>query len=660
MLFIKSKKFHAVNILFIFIFLTLFSSCSIDKGALNSDKPFNFTMPENASLTVSDIRVKGFTLSWINLDGDCEYAIAASHTGQIDDYKTALENGKIALDFTSGDILNGTYKVTKMIAGKDYEIKLFARKKNTMPAEYLTAKAALPYLDEAAITKLYIDGSEAIFDSVNDTYSHAQMYVPGIGEVNEYTVTYKLERLSELYLDNGKTKIENGEFKIKGGESILVTAINSKTGAARDYIVEIKAIDNGIPLVIINTENNRPVTSKNRYLQAEIKIIDSSVNPVAEYANGLFSGPIEIKGRGNSSLGMPKKSYNIETADKVMFLDMAKSRDWMLLANYSDKSLMRNYIAYELYRDMGAFFSPKLRFVDLIFNDEYVGTYCLGERVKIDKGRLELPKIKGIETVEETPNGTYVTPPTSGSDLSGSYVIEVNSTDKYSKDEIIFETKRINWNTEHFFSIKQPGEKNMTDEAYDYISNYINETEDALFSDNFTDPSNGYRKYMEVSTIIDWYIVNELFKNVDANFHTSVYMYKPRGGKLCMGPVWDFDLGAGNADYSGCDDYEGWYVRYCTWLERLFEDPAFVNELKDRWNYVKEHYFDMTFNRIDETAELIYKSQTMNFNVWKILGVYVWPNAGDVRSRDTYDKEIDYLKEWLTARIAWMDKEINA
>jgi len=320
---------------------------------------------------------------------------------------------------------------------------------------------------------------------------------------------------------------------------------------------------------------------------------------------------------------------------------------------------MRNYTAYELYRDMGALFSPKFRFVDLIINGKYMGTYCIGERIKIEKGRLDLPKIKAEETIKDTKTGTLVVPPTSGADLSGSYVLEVNSTDKYDKSEIIFETKKINWNRDHFFSIKQPGEKNLSVEAYEYIKGYVNDTEDALFADNFKDPVNGYRKYIDTSTFIDWYIVNEIYKNVDSGFHTSVYMYKPRDGKLCMGPVWDFDLGAGNADYAGCDDPKGWYVRNSAWFTRLFEDEAFAKEFKDRWNYLKANCFDKTFKRIGDTAQLLHKSQAMNFDKWQILGVYVWPNAGDVRSRNTYESEIEYLKEWLTARIEWMDKEIN-
>lgn len=631
-----------------------FATSCANTDALQSTRALNISVPENAQLTVSDVRIKGFTLSWTNLTGGSyEYAIAATYKGKIGDYAEAVENGYIVLDFTSDKILNGEYKVKKMLPGKEYEIKLFARKKNTQAAEYLTAKTTLPYIDEAEIFNVWFDGEEAMYDKANDVY--IRTFVPGTEEAEEYKVTYKLARLCELYISG--EKVEDTELTVKSGETLEVTVVNEKNKAARDYEISVKMIDNGIPVVILNTENNRRISGRSEYINGTMTIFDSQLNP---YGTGIYSGQMEIRGRGNSSSGMPKMSYNINLENKTQILDMAPSREWILTANYSDKSLMRNYIAYEMYRDMGAAFSPKMRFVDLIFNGEYVGTYNIGERIKIDSGRLDLPKIKAETEMKVTQNGNIrPVPASTGEELTGSYVLEVNSTDKYSNTEIIFETKRINWNRAHFFSIKQPGEKNLTEEAYNYISDYVNKTEDALFSEDFKDPKTGYRAYIDPATFIDWYIVNEVFKNVDSGFHTSVYFYKPRGGKLCMGPVWDFDIGGGNIDYAGCDDPEGWYVRNSEWFERLFDDEAFAGEFKDRWNYVKSNYLDKTLARIDATAALLEQSQAMNFAKWKILGVYVWPNASGVGERSTYKSEVDYLKDWLAARIEWMDEEIN-
>ena len=632
-----------ISFFVLIVLITAFSlySCSFD-DSLYSSASSGYD-GKTAAVTVRDIRAKGFTLDWTDIGENYEYAIAASHSGGIENYETALENGRIVLDFTASELLDGTYKVTKLIAGKEYAIKLFVRERNAKNAkitEYLKAKATLPYIDDAEIFDIWVNGNETVFDKTDDSFSYYYLY--GSEEtIGDYTFTYKLMRGCVLYI-NGE-KIENKEVPFTPDKPVELTVVHEKTQAARDYVIYVDSRTSSIPTVVIDTKNGDRIRDKNNAVTAHMKIIDVGHNPKG---TGLYDGEIEIRGRGNSSFGMPKRGYNFEIAEKTAIFGMAPSRDWMLIANFSDKSLMRNYTAYEFARDLGMDFAPRLKFVDLILNGEYLGTYCVGERIKVDTGRLDFPKVKADTTDEY--------------ELTGTYVLEVNSTDKWNSNEIYFETSKINVRRQHFLVIQQPGAANLSDAAYEYIANYVNEAEDALFGNNFKDPETGYRAYLDTASFIDWYLVNELYKNVDAGFHTSVFMYKPRGEKLHMGPVWDFDLGGGNADYSGCDDPEGWYVRYADWINRLFEDKAFAQEFKDRWNYIKNNgYFDVFFKRIDDTAAHIGSSAELNFSKWPILGVYVWPNAGNVQSRTTYQSEIDYLKEWLTLRIEWMDREIN-
>lgn len=625
--------------LFIPVIAFIIYSCTLDKNATPVMADFN--APDNAVLTVRDIRAKGATLDWTDISGKgYEYAIAASYDGKIEDYRTALENGKVVLDFTPAEMLNGTYKIATLIPGKNYEIKLFVRAENIEATEYLKSSANLPYIDDAEIYSIKINGEEAMYEKSTDRFTY--YYLQGTeDEAESYSFTYSIMRGCALYIDG--VKVEDKEIPLTAHEVLEVTVVHEATQAARDYSIYVGSRKNGLPIVIINTENSRKIRDKTTDISASIKIIDSVYNPLGV---GLYEGEIEIRGRGNSSFGMPKKGYNFSIAQETQILDMAPSKDWMLAANYSDKSLMRNYTAYEFSRDLGAAFSPKMRYVDLILNGNYLGNYMIGERVKVDEGRLDFPKITADTTDEY--------------ELTGTYVLEVNSADKWNQTEVIFETSKINLKKQHFWSIRQPGSSNITPAAYEYIKNYVNAAEDALFGDNFKDPENGYRAYIDTASVIDWYLVNELYKQVDANFHTSTFFYKPRGAKLHMGPVWDFDLGGGNADYSGCDNPEGWYVRGAAWITRMFEDEAFVKEFKDRWNYVKNNgYFDVFFQRIDETAEYIKKSAEMNFQRWQILGIYVWPNAGNVWERTTYQSEVDFFKEWITLRIEWMDKEIN-
>ena len=599
----------------------------------------SFIPPENAELKVRDIRVKGFTLEWTEPGvNDCEYAIAVSYDGNIENYETALAHDNIVLDFTPDYMLDGTYKITGLLPGREHKIKLFVRSRNIEVSEYLTGSAVLPYLDDAELVNVWINGGETIYNKTDDSYTY--YYFLG-QQSHEYILTYRLLHGCVLYVNGEKT--DEKEIKIEPDEPFHVTAYHERTHASRDYIIYIRGRNNGIPLIIIDTEDKRQITRRRagNDIPAYMRIIDSEHNPLNI---GLYEGEIKIRGRGNSSWGMPKKGYNLQLPVRTQIFDMAPSKSWMLSANYSDKSLMRNYTAYEFSRDLGAAFAAKNRFADLILNGDYIGTYTIGERIKVAPGRLDLPEIK-FDTADEY-------------DLTGTYILEVNSMDKYDADEIIFMTNTVR--NSHFWSIKQPGSDNLPEAAYEYIQDYIFKVEEALFGDNFKDPVTGYRAYLDTKSFIDWYLVNELYKNVDSGFHTSVYFYKPRGGKLHMGPVWDFDLGAGNADYNGCDNPERWYVRNSAWFTRLFQDEAFAREFRDRWNYVNNSgYFERFFKRIDDTADIIARSAELNFRRWDILGRYVWPNAGDVSQRTTYQSEIDYLKDWLRQRIEWMDREIN-
>ena len=613
----------------------------------------DFTPPENAEISVREIRVKGFTLDWTDVPGgNYEYAIAVSkseNAEDIKDYETALDNEKIVLNFTPAYILNGTYRITKLIPGKEYEIKLFVRAYNIKASEYLTAKASLPYIDDAEIINVWINGEEALFDNTEDSYSH--YYLLG-QEEDEYDFTYQLMGGCSLYINGEKTEEET--IKLTPFEPLEVTAVNNRTHAARDYIIYAGGRNNGIPIVIIDTDNGRGPRDTVRNVTAHMKITDGEYNPMGI---GLYDGEILIRGRGNSSWGMPKKGYNVSIENKTQILDMAPSKDWLLIASYADKSLMRHYIAYEFYRDLGAEFSPKMRFADFIFNGKYQGTYIIGERVKIGEGRLDFPKFKA-DMIDKTDE--Y--------EVTGTYLLEITCSDRLKGDEVTFRSTIINrrqhtvWGRAEgdTVDIREPGGENLSQAAYNYIKDYFNAAEDAMFSDDFKDPEKGYRAYIDTASFIDWYLVNEFYKNVDGDVRLSTFLYKPPGEKLYMGPIWDMDLGAGNADYRSCDDPEGWYVRTSIWFSRLFEDETFAQEFKDRWNYIKNNgYFDVFFKRIDDTAAILEKSAEMNFAKWKILGKYVWPNAGDVSSRRTYQSEVDYLKEWLRLRIEWMDKEIN-
>ena len=205
----------------------------------------------------------------------------------------------------------------------------------------------------------------------------------------------------------------------------------------------------------------------------------------------------------------------------------------------------------------------------------------------------------------------------------------------------------------------------MLPQQLDYIEHFVDSFEYALAGPNFSDTLIGYSKYIDVNSFIDFYIVNELSKDIDA-YRLSSYLYKDRndnGGKLTMGPLWDFNLAFGNADYCSGGIPTGWEVNSgCGannpfWFERLLDDTTYQNKLKCRWEYLRERSFhqDSILNFIDSVSIYLNDAQQRNFQRWNILGTYVWPNY---YIGNTYQDELTFLKTWTSDRLTWIDSNI--
>lgn len=382
-----------------------------------------------------------------------------------------------------------------------------------------------------------------------------------------------------------------------------------------------------LPVLRITTQNLAPIVSRDVYLPAQL-YLESNVAGEAPVNSSL-----EIRGRGNSTWDlMPKKPYRLKLTAKLPLLGMPSSRDWVLLANYSDKSLMRNALAMELGASLGMPWAPRSRFVELYLNDRYDGVYQLMENIKIAKDRVDIDELG-----EDDDDADVVT---------GGYLLEV---DFRQDGHTIFSA------TENLpIVFKDPEEPSPAQESY--LKGYIDEFESVLYSGDFADPVNGYARYIDVDSFIRWFIVNEVFRNRDANMWSSCWMYKPRGGKLHMGPLWDFDIAAGNIDYDAAWGMTGWWIRDAPWFSRLFEDPAFVARVREMWNEARGDQLTAMLASIRTRASEMQQSQLNNFQRWPILEMYVWPNY---RIPGSYGGEIDYVESWLTTRIAWMDDQFN-
>ena len=375
-----------------------------------------------------------------------------------------------------------------------------------------------------------------------------------------------------------------------------------------------------------------------------------------------FNGNCGIEVRGSSSQQFPKKSYGFETwsingtSINTSLLGMPSESDWILNANYTDKSFLRNVMAYQLWHDMGHY-STRYHFVELIVNNQYQGIYILSEKIKRDKNRLNIAKLSNTQN--------------SGDELTGGYIFKV---DKQTG------SGGSGWNSSYlplanaggqkiFFMFEYPSETDITSQQKIYLQSQVFNFETALKSSNFADTVNGYRKYASEKTFIDYFLVNEMSKNVDG-YRISTYLNKERdskGGKIRMGPVWDYDIAWHNANYCEGDLTTGWAYQFpCTddywqvpfWWSRLLEDPLYKNHLACRWQNLRQTtlsnaWFD---HYIDSIAGQLNEAQVRNFTQWPILGIYVWPNPWPYPS--TYQGEVNALKTWIHNRLSWLDNNM--
>ena len=365
---------------------------------------------------------------------------------------------------------------------------------------------------------------------------------------------------------------------------------------------------------------------KDTYVEGNVTISD----PDRHYSQEMsFSLPMKIKGRGNSTWGMPKKPYRIKLSEKKEVLGMAANKDWVLLANYADKSLMRNTAAMKVSRILEFPWTPASRQVEVYINNSYCGVYDLFEHKEVAKEKVNIGK--------------------------EDYYLEIEQT--IDEPNYFWTSKGVP------IQIKYPEE--LTSEQKEYVKKYFKDFESTLYGSNFKNATTGYATYIDVDSFIDNFIIEELSKDIDGNVRKSSFLTLEKGGKLKFYHQWDFDLAFGNADYfpDGNNGPTGWWIKdYGTsstkgngWYYRLFQDPTFVKKVQKRW--------DEVYPQLKKVPDFIEKSvtemgdaPTRNFKKWNILGTYVWPN---VKVTGSYAGEVAYLENFYKERLEWIDTNID-
>lgn len=415
-----------------------------------------------------------------------------------------------------------------------------------------------------------------------------------------------------------------------------------------------------LPIVVINTGGVSVVNDPK--IDATMGIIYNgigAINTITDPYNEFY-GQIGIEIRGSSSSSFPKKAYGIETRGpdssnyNVSIFDWPIDNDWILYAPYSDKTLIRNVLTYKIGNEMGNY-SPRTKLCEVVLNDEYLGVYVFMERIKQNPGRVNIDELNYEDTT--------------ATEITGGYIVKIDKTtgggvtawtSSYTAAAPAWGPIRV--------QLHDPELSELHPSQLNYIQTYITDFENALDGPSFDDPLLGYAPYIDVLSFIDFMLVNEISKNVDG-YRISTFMYKEKdrdGGKLVAGPLWDFNLGWGNANYCQGGLTSGWEIDFNSvcggggglknpfYWTRFVQDTKFTEALNCRWQKLRQTTLstDYLTNYIDSVAIYLSDAADRNFNKWTILGNYVWPNnfVGN-----TYQEEIGYLKLWLTARLTWMD-----
>ncbi len=401
-------------------------------------------------------------------------------------------------------------------------------------------------------------------------------------------------------------------------------SVKNEKGVTKEYKVILTTFT-GLPRLYITTDNKLDITSLDVYSPGTITIepngVENAALPVTKF---------NIRGRGNSTWGMIKKPYKIKFDSPVSLFGNPAHKEWVLLANYADKTLIRNYLALTLSAQMQMAFTPVAHFVELFVNGRHDGNYMISDQVEVSSTRVNVESLNNSETDPSV--------------IRGGYLLEIDLRVRETHEDPYFESKDFP------IVVKYPKEAN--DAEMKYISDYVKEAETALYGPQFMDPSNGFRKYFDEESIIKWYIVNELFKSVDSYGYASIYIYKQRNGKLSFGPVWDFDLSAGNATQEPlCMDPIEFYVVFHKWIWQMYQDPAFKQKIHDVWKQYRTPIFNQ-LTLIDQEVALLDKSQKANFLLWPDFSDPAWCVA---QGKANYAAHVAWLKEFMTTRINWFD-----
>lgn len=470
------------------------------------------------------------------------------------------------------------------------------------------------------------------------------------------------EMLIPEFVTDGETVLVNGQPVVSGQTAISFAddfdlVVKAENGDENTYRVSFNCpqINTELPVIRIHIPVSS-ITDKKTYRKTKFDIYRQGSDEGRWTAS---DAEIEIRGRGNSTWGLPKKPYRIKFPEKFspIGLNHAKAKSWVLLAHDMDKSLLRNHLGFELsrilfsssekYHDEAALtFTPCSQMVNVYSGDNYHGVYQMSDQMEVAKGRIDLDKLVAAD----------------GSDpvkITGGHLIETNIHHDEPYPVSFTSSRGI------YLDHKYPKDDDMDIAQYKYIEDFIRKAEAALYSSNFTDPVNGWRKWFDEKTLADFIIVKEFAGDMDG--YTSTYFYKRRGvDKIFFGPVWDLDKGWNNDKRTPHGNtltqlmiYGGFYMPpYINpdWFHRFWQDAEFRKFVGRRWASKKEQLKSKVLSELDEKPKQMRKAIAANFSIWDFY--YQYSDEANMPAR-TYELEIQRMKDLTVQRAALLDAKFK-
>jgi hypothetical protein len=581
--------------------------------------------------------------SWFELDyDDNNWATGATGIGYGDGDDQTLIDPTISLYMRKKFELLDTGSIAYMVLFMDYD------------------DAFVAYLNGKEIARSNISGTPPAYNALANSLHEALLYRGIVPEEFQFNYEYakSIMREGENIL---AIEVHNREANSSDLTAIpfLSVGVNDSSHIFQDipeWFMPPADYDlSSLPILSINTFHN--IIADEPRINAWLSVIDhgkGNINSLEDTPTG-YDGWISIEIRGESAQMFPKKSYSFETQDSlgenrnVSLLGLPEENDWILYGPYSDKTLIKNVLSYKLARDLGRY-ATRTRYCEVFINENYMGLYVLMEKIKQDKNRVDIATLRESDI--------------SGDQLTGGYIIRVDKLDAndYPSWTAYPEVGQFGEYPVHYQYFDPDGWE-LQVQQQDYIGNFMKDFEMALNGPYYLHHEMGYKPFVDIQSFVDYMIINELTKNVDA-YIFSTYLYKDRdskGGKLHMGPAWDFNISFGNVDYNNqAVQTYGWLYTDPSriyFFRRMMNDRIFSNHLNCRWHELRTSVFsnDRMFGYIDSLVNELQGPIAKNFKKWTVLGNYIWPN---IFIGNTHAEEISHLKTWLLDRLEWMDDHI--